>query len=296
MSRSPLAPQPLTMDRIGQKDQLILAQSTSQCCRCCCFQKSINFVVAEGDNFEPGMNPHNLDSSGWIHEESGLCHRWWSWLLPGCRTIKFVQHSGPIPPALMTENQDWCTCQCSQRPPGLESIDADANIVAIHEKNQTCGYCFNFGDYSFPICCCLPYLVTKDGETGQVLGKTQYICDWCCFVPKYDVTDATGQKLYRLRPDTCVCGLCVQCRCDGPKGKCCRVPFVVRNPQTKEPIVTGHSSHAQIDNLWTGWKHECCTQKDAYHVLFPIDASQEEKLILLGSTLLVDLTMFEQRQ
>ena len=43
---SSLAPQPLTMERLGERDELIIAQSTSQCCRIYCCQPSINWVLS----------------------------------------------------------------------------------------------------------------------------------------------------------------------------------------------------------------------------------------------------------
>lgn len=156
--------------------------------------------------------------------------------------------------------------------------------------------------WMFPIpvpicnCCPLPYLETR--RDGTVLGKTIYVCDACCFVPKYDVYNGSNEVLYRIRPDTCVMGLCVRCRCDGKKGKkgkCCRVPFLIRKHPTMEALDGARGGlKAVIDNLWAGWKHECCTQKNAYHVVFPKDSTAEDKLLLLGSTVLVDVTMFEQ--
>lgn len=291
-----LAPQPMTMDRLAQKDEILLAQSTSQCCRCCCFQNSINYVLAEQDNYEPGMNPFAIDSTGWIHEESSWCGRTWSWILPGCRAIKYVQHHGPAPASIMAENKGWFTCQTEPVTKNLYRRDRQSNVVVIHEKKCTCGYCFIFGDLTFPVCNCfpLPYLETKT-PNGEVVGKTAYVCDACCFVPKYDVFKG-GRKIYRIRPDTCVFGLCVRCRCTGKKGKCFRVPFIVRQPDTKEPLASGATrwSHAQIDNLWTGWGNECCTLRDAYHVAFPADATVEDKLLLTGAALVIDVTMFEQ--
>lgn len=294
------APIPLTMDRLGQRDELILAQSTSQCCRECCCQKTINWLVAEGNNFEPGLNPFDLDSVGWIHEESTFKGRCWSACAAGFRAIKYVQHSGPPPASLTKENDDWCTCQSSLTTEGLSEEELSSNVVATHEKNQTCGV---FCCWIPCLCngCNLPYLETKDAQ-GTVLGKTQYVCDACCFVPKYDVTDGSGKPLYRLRPDTCVGGMCVRCRCDGSKGKCCRVPFIVRHPETKEPLFGAVAEGkkepiaAMVDVLWSGWKNALCSKRQAYHLVFPKDTSAEEKTVLMGSTLLVDVTMFEQEQ
>lgn len=78
-------------------------------------------------------------------------------------------------------------------------------------------------------------------------------------MPKFDIYDGNGKKKYRLRPDTCVGGCCVMCRCGGGAGggKCFRVPFIVRDPNTYEPV-KGNSGkeNAQATMLWSGWKNE----------------------------------------
>mmetsp|Transcript_4302 Transcript_4302/g.12339 ORF Transcript_4302/g.12339 Transcript_4302/m.12339 type:complete len:302 (+) Transcript_4302:65-970(+) len=292
------APPTLTMDRLQERDELIIAQSTSQCCRQGCCQPSINWVVAEGNNFEPGTDPFTLDSIGWIHEESSFLGRCLSHCGAGFREAKYVQHSGLPPATLTAENNDWCTCQCDETPKLLSQEDLVSNVTVIHEKKTSCG---TFCCWVPCVCniCGLPYLETKDASSGAVLGRTQYICDMCCFVPKYDILDGSGKKIYRLKPDVCVFGMCMKCRCDGKKGKCCRVPFIIRDPTTGDAIqssatLDGKPITAAVDTLWSGWKNECCSQKNAYHLSFPTNISAEEKAVLMGSTILVDVTVFEQ--
>ena len=279
-------PQALTMERLGDKDELILAQSTSQCCRFMCFQPSINWVVNESDNFAPGTNPHDLSHSGWIHEESSCCMRSLSCFLPGCREVRYVQHGGPVPDAIMGENAGFCfQCQTSPVTDGLTDADRDRDVVATHSKGQTCG-----------ACCChpAPYLETRDAD-GKVVGKTQFVCDGYICVPKFDVLDAEGTAKYRIRPATCVAGCCVQCRCGGAKGKCCKVPFLVRDPATMEPVKTkAKEGDAQVTQLFAGWANECCSEKNAYHLAFPEDATPELKLTLIGSSILLDVVFSEQ--
>jgi len=206
---------------------------------------------------------------------------------------------------MVGESKDWCGCQREETTVGLTDEDRHSNVIATHEKHRSCGvYCCLLPGYGIPcICngCGLPYLETKDPKTGDLLGKTQYVCDLCCFVPKYDIFDASGKKLYRIRPDTCVGGICVMCRCDGSQGKCCRVPFILRDPETHEPITSGTAAgdddgtkKAMVDVLWAGWKSACCTSKNAYHLVFPPNVTAQEKAVVMGSTLLVDVTMFEQ--
>lgn len=280
-------PSTMTMDRIGETKQLIVAQSTSQCCRTGCCQPSINWVIREADNFNGG-NPHkDYEQQAWIHEESTFWARCLSGFMPGCREVKYVQHSSTIPPDVVKgEDNNWCTCQKGLLSKGLTEEDRNRDVIATHEKPRTCGAC----------CCYEPYLETKDAN-GDVIGKTQYVCDWCIFVPKFDIYDRNETKKYRLRPDTCLGGCCIMCRCGGrgAGGKCCRVPFIVRDPNTFEPItVNGGEEKAQVTDLWSGVKNQCCTQRNAYHLVFPDDAPAEDKITLIGSSILIDVIYSEQ--
>lgn len=284
---SGLAPGPLTMDRLADKEELIVAQSTSQCCRTGCCQPSINWSFIEADNFQGG-NPLELPISGWAHEESSYTDRCCSGCMPGCRETKYVMHSGPPPESIIgKEDYNWCTCQKGLVTEGLTESEQKDSVIATHEKTRTCG-----------ACCCgpMPYLETKDAE-GKLLGKTEYVCDGCIFIPKFDVFDAKGDKIYRLRPETCVAGLCIKCAVGGPKGKCCRVPFIVRDPNTFEPLKGKKGvERAQVTQLWAGLKNACCTQRDVYHEVFPDSASTAEKLTLIGSSILLDIVFVEQDQ
>merc|ERR1712070_682814 len=119
------------------------------------------------------------------------------------------------------------------------------------------------------------------------MGTSRYICDMCLFVPKYHVEDSSGTVQYYVRPDTCICGMCVACKCSGGKGaKCFRIPFYIRDPQTKAKLDAPASNmgKAEMVDLWAGWKAECCTRRDLYELKFPKDATPELKMTLLGLT------------
>jgi len=277
------APEPMTMDRLGETKQLIVAQSTSQCCRTGCCQPSINWVLREADNFHGG-NPHNEPTAAWIHEESTWIQRA---CFLNCRETKYVQHSSSVPDAVKKEEDyNWCSFQCDELPKGLTEEDRNKDVIATHEKPMAC---------HMNCCCFLPSITTKDGS-GNVIGKTQYVCDACCFVPKYDVYDGNGNKKYRMRPDTCVGGMCVMCRCGGGGGKCFRVPYIVRDPTTFEALKgNGGKDPAQVTQLWAGVKNAFCTQRDAFHVVYPDNATPEDKLVLTGTAILIDVLEVEQK-
>ena len=92
-------------------------------------------------------------------------------------------------------------------------------VLMTHSKERTCGVSVlimqgDGGPVRIPLCCCLPNMVTKDAS-GRVVGETRYVCDACLFVPKWDVHGPRGEKQFHVRPDTCVAGTCVQCKCGG---------------------------------------------------------------------------------
>ena len=324
------APESMTMNRLGELNELVVAQTTQLCFRKGCCTPSINWVLLDSSNYDlqangpsysynnnntgrsNASNPFELPSvGGWIHEESTFfqrccCHA------PGCRETRFVHHAGLPPASLGTEDCHFCVVQTTPYSSFLKPSELTSNVIAIHEKDNTCP----------TDCCCapghLPYLRTKDAQ-GRYLGETRYVCDGCIFVPKFMVLDKHTNPKYLLRPDTCWAGLCMMPRCGGRQGKCCRLPFLIRDPITGDPIKIHSSStadgedNAQITQLWSGLANELCFRRHAYHVAFPDQhnnaingrrpsgstsaddsCSVEDKLVLIGASILVDVALFEK--
>jgi len=253
-------------------DGVMVYQKTSQCCRCWCCQPNIDWTIHDYvENWGADMD---IPVKMYIKEEAGWCGRTWSNCYPAARATKYTVYAGDQP---------------------------GGQVLFTHEKPCTCSHCplIIYGDSGpvrCPWCCCLPYLVTKD-PNGNVIGTSKYICDTCIFVPKYELTDASGAAVYRVRPETCVGGLCVKCRCGGgTKGKCFRIPFPIREPV--EPF--NAVGDAAITDLWAGMKHEMCTNREMYSVKFPVAQGgknmEDIKKTLIGMTLLIDITLNEQDQ
>jgi len=279
-------PESMTMDRLAGLDELVVAQSTQLCLRQGCCRPSINWVLLDSSNYEPGSSPFDLPNvGGWVHEESTFFQRFCCHA-PGCRETRFVHHAGQPPASLSMEDRHCCVIQTTPTSSFLAKEDLARDVVAIHEKGNTCSAGIS--------CCYQPYLRTVDG-TGRYLGETKYVCDECIFVPKFLVTDQYGEPKFLLRPDTCCGGICVLPRCAGQGGKCLRIPFLVRDPRTLEPIPSNaHEGKSQVTSLWTGLANEVCFRRHAYQVAFPVDATPEDRLTLVGSSILVDVALFEQ--
>jgi hypothetical protein len=102
------APKIMTMERISEMDELIIAQSTQLCFREGCCRPSLNWVLNDSSNYEPGSSPFTLpNTGGWIHEGSTFIQRCSFGTTPGCRGTKFVQHAG-LPPASLTADDGQC--------------------------------------------------------------------------------------------------------------------------------------------------------------------------------------------
>eukprot|EP00547_Thalassionema_nitzschioides_P000995 CAMPEP_0194207658 /NCGR_PEP_ID=MMETSP0156-20130528/6332_1 /TAXON_ID=33649 /ORGANISM="Thalassionema nitzschioides, Strain L26-B" /LENGTH=347 /DNA_ID=CAMNT_0038934469 /DNA_START=138 /DNA_END=1181 /DNA_ORIENTATION=+ len=305
----------MTMDRLGKNiNELAVVQTTNMCCyfRKGCFRPSLHWVLNENvDQFQPKehrlgsiirgeYNQSDLDDpfhqtvGGWIHEESDFLQRCFVGDFPGSRETRFVQHAGIPPAALSQENAHECRIQFQPTSPFLTEEERRRDVVAIHEKEMT---------LPVGLCYYQPYMTSVKPEDGSVYGETRYICDACLFVPKFHVLNGNGQVRFVLRPDTCLGGACVRPRCGGRNGKCFRVPYLIRDPKTLEPLTTTtepqkdnaakSKSSSQVTFLWSGWANEVLLDRHAYHVAFPVDATPEEKVTLIGSAILVDVTLYE---
>ena len=277
------------MDRADKLDEGVTMKQTakSSCPMCCCqknFEWTAHKYVASLDDAE------SIPDKLYILEDSPMCARWFSYCAPGSRKTSYNVYAGGKPPR-----------------------DADGNatipqteLIWRHRKAQTNGVNVFIGydregrPIRIPQCCCLPYLETVDVRAGEkVIGRSEvvccYDCDNCsCCVPKFMVKNASGELVYYVKPATCCCGCCVLCTAGGKGGRCLAVPFIIRDPKTKEPMpgMSTQTEHAEITNLWAGLKKECC-MKDNYAINFPVGATYEMKATLMGTSILVDMTTSE---
>ncbi|CAD7965710.1 unnamed protein product [Amoebophrya sp. A120] len=259
---------------LGPREGVLIKQTLKGCCCDLLNEFSIHeFEHADAENAGPEIM--------FAKESAGCFIRCLSHFAPGFRETSYDQWCGAY-----SEKTE------SERPKQPE-------VFLKHEKKCTNGVsCLvmegDGGPLRVPCCCMLPYLETKD-VNGVVLGKTQYLCDRYLFVPKYDVMGPDGTKWYRIRPDTCCGDCCVNCDCSqgGCRGRCCAIPFYLRDLQTNE-ILPGErpGTQAQITNLFSGLKE--CVNRENYSVRFPDKATPQQKATVIGATFLIEMLHFEQ--
>lgn len=256
---------------------VMVQQETNLCCRCCCCQPNVNFRMSTWfDDYQPGTD---IQTQWYIKEDAGFLGRCMHFQFPGAKKTQWAVHYK----------------------------NAEGPVLMTHDKPVTCSHCPCVGASDSgelircPCCCCLPYLDTR-GPDGQLLGTTKYVCDMCLWVPKYDVFDAAGNLIYKIRSDTCCFGCCVQCRRGnranggGRRRGCLRVPFYVREPNEPHNRLQGPLGESDITDLWAGWARECCTKQETWGVRFPeipADSARARKSTLVGATLLLGMLHFE---
>ena len=274
---APPAQQMSAFDEHLDSNGILLKQKTNECCRCFVCQPNIHWTIAHQVPKSADIDFDQLqEGEFWIQEDAGYCGRAWSCWAPGCRATTYRT----------LDRREW---------EDARGTAPDSKSLLTHRKNQTCGQnvivgCGEDGAVRCPMCCCLPYMESFDAN-GTKLGRTQYMCDLHLFVPKFKVLDAQNNLVYMIRPNTCFGGCCVRCKCDGVKGKCFRVPFYIRDPETMEAHDGGE---AAITDLWAGLKNECCFKKNIYSVNWPDKSNRAMRSTLIGSALLIDVALFEQ--
>lgn len=232
--------------------------------------------------------------------------------MPGLDSILPTTDQGTKPDSAqighMLEQSPFCPDRCFWSGMRKFSIpikvpDENGEVMMYNEKDFSlpthCIVHGDNGDLIIPCCCYLPTIKTYTSDRTYV-GKTKYVCDAALLVPKLATFDANDNPQFMIRPDTC-CFDCLPVCGSGGQGKansCIYMPFYIRKHDTLEKIAGapgGNGMEAQVRNVWPGFKRECCTSADNYFVVFPSGSSTALKAALLGSTVLLDFTVFEEK-
>jgi hypothetical protein len=133
-------------------------------------------------------------------------------------------------------------------------------------------------------CCCLerPEMIATFSGTSQPCGRIKQ--PYTCCDPEFSLYDSSGTKKYVIHGDCCQCGLCCS---NNFCGKLSEVFFhIYRDENLTAPV------GAIIKKVATAT--ELITSADSYQVNFPLDASPQEKMLLIVAGLMIDYQFFEQ--
>lgn len=134
-------------------------------------------------------------------------------------------------------------------------------------------------------CCCLarPEMKGLFVQSKQVLGKVQEPCTFCD--PVINVFGKDGNIRYKITTSCCQCGYC--CR-NNICGKLSEITFRIYNGnQSTEGKGVGTITREVkgVQNI--------ISDADSFRITFPVDAKPEEKLLIIGATLMIDYQYYE---
>jgi hypothetical protein len=102
-----------------------------------------------------------------------------------------------------------------------------------------------------------------------------------CCDPTLNIHSAGGDWKYVVKGDCCQCGICC---------KCCEALFTIHSANKTEK--TEENADGFIRKRFGGFK-ELISEADNYEVIFPNDATPEEKLLLIAAVLKIDYSYYE---
>jgi uncharacterized protein YxjI len=174
------------------------------------------------------------------------------------------------------EDLDCCCRQCRcffRRDFEIEIEDAKGEkLFNMTHAMLCCSY--------FTCCCsCCRHRIDVVEKGGKEVGKIQSDCTTCCTCfPSFTVYDAKGEEAYEVKKDLdCCASMCGDCTCC-----CCKA--VIPTGLT----ISGKGG-GQIEHMTSKGRAE-----DTYKLVFPKEASEQDRLLLVGATFLVDYTLYDQ--
>ena len=137
-------------------------------------------------------------------------------------------------------------------------------------------------------CCCLERPKMKgyyQSMEGKMFGSVSE--PWTCYDPMFLIKDMNKEPHFQIRADCCQCGLLCRNSC----GKCSDIVFPIYPANCEDYDIK--NSIGMIKKVAGDFVQELVTEADNFEVLFPQNASPEEKLLLIGATLMIDYRYFE---
>jgi hypothetical protein len=216
-------------------------------------------------------------------------------ILTGCETanryhVSIKAPDGNIQPLFRCkEDSGWCMRNCCSS----DSRSFKMNVKDVSQKLSEEEYKKNFCVFERPFkctCCCLarPEIRGYFGSSLIPIGKL--VQPFTCFDPIFEIYNSREEQRYMVTTECCQCGYL----CRGiPCGKCSDVHFPIHNANKQNPSI--ENKDGLIKKVFAGITQETISDADNFNIVFPIDATAEDKLMIIGTVLMIDYTFYEDR-
>jgi hypothetical protein len=123
-------------------------------------------------------------------------------------------------------------------------------------------------------------MIGYNKTTNQKIGRV--VEPFKCCDPTFQIFNCAEQQKYNIIANCCQCGLFCK--------KCAETKFdIFSNFSNNE----GSTPAGSITKKFSGLIQELFTDADNFEIFFPEDATPEDKLMIIGTTLMIDYRHFE---
>lgn len=183
------------------------------------------------------------------------------------------------------EESSWYQRNCC--PAGSRGLEMNIKHV-INQVSLNDDFSKPYIKYDKPFkctCCCLGRPVMKGTflQTNTPIGTIQEPCTVCD--PMINVISKEGALKYHITTNCCQCGYC--CR-NSICGKLSKVNFSIFKPGEDPNSKTAGMVTRQVKGV-----QNMISDADCYKLVFPSDATPEDKLMLIGAVLMLDYQYYE---
>lgn len=124
-------------------------------------------------------------------------------------------------------------------------------------------------------------------STNQCVGKI--IQPWTCLDPRWDIYGNDDKHKYVIVPDCCQCGIWGRSCC----GKCYETNFRIFSAAKFSENSDPNNADGTIIRKLEGLAQTVLTDADNFEINFPKGASAFDKMMIIGTTLMIDYSYFE---
>lgn len=124
-------------------------------------------------------------------------------------------------------------------------------------------------------------------SSNQIVGKI--IQPWTCLDPIWEIYSSDDKQKYVIQPDYCQCGIWGRMCC----GKCSETTFRIFTTSKYAQNSGSENADGTIIRKLGGLAQTVLTDADNFEINFPKGASTYDKMMIIGATLMIDYTYFE---
>ena len=176
----------------------------------------------------------------------------------------------------------WCPVSCRELIMKIKIAYDEKENENDNDNDEEFNNSFLYIEKKFkcPCCNCIrPEMRVFITETNTLLGTIEE--GFSCCDPIFNVYDKDGKVIYNIETDCCQCGFMCRNNCWGKTDECVFFIYDVENKSNPIGEISKKAASSQLSIA------------DNYSVIFPKNATLEQKILLTVAGVMIDYQYFE---